>query len=212
MLKKRLTKIAALCIASTLLLAGCSGGSTKSSPNPDSEKDSAAAAPIVLKFSDVNAEQSPAGIFCLKFKELVEERTEGRVQIENYFGGTLTANNIEGTQTGIADLSQHDVSEVTDLCAALSILEAPFLFDSEEELFKVTDPESPIMDRLNEELSGTGVRLLATYSWGNQNLLTTSKPVYCEEDLKGMKIRVIPSQIFMETLPPSLPGSGMSYG
>ena len=64
MLKKRLTKIAALCIASTLLLAGCSGGSTKSSPNPDSEKDSAAAAPIVLKFSDVNAEQSPAGIFC----------------------------------------------------------------------------------------------------------------------------------------------------
>ena len=56
MLKKRLTKIAALCIASTLLLAGCSGGSTKSSPNPDSEKDSAAAAPIVLKFSDVNAE------------------------------------------------------------------------------------------------------------------------------------------------------------
>ena len=200
MLKKRLTKIAALCIASTLLLAGCSGGSTKSSPNPDSEKDSAAAAPIVLKFSDVNAEQSPAGIFCLKFKELVEERTEGRVQIENYFGGTLTANNIEGTQTGIADLSQHDVSEVTDLCAALSILEAPFLFDSEEELFKVTDPESPIMDRLNEELSGTGVRLLATYSWGNQNLLTTSKPVYCEEDLKGMKIRVIPSQIFMETM------------
>ena len=200
MLKKRLTKIAALCIASTLLLAGCSGGSTKSSPNSDSEKDSAAAAPIVLKFSDVNAEQSPAGIFCLKFKELVEERTEGRVQIENYFGGTLTANNIEGTQTGIADLSQHDVGEVTDLCAALSILEAPFLFDSEEELFKVTDPESPIMDRLNEELSGTGVRLLATYSWGNQNLLTTSKPVYCEEDLKGMKIRVIPSQIFMETM------------
>ena len=64
MLKKRLTKIAALCIASTLLLAGCSSGSTKSSPNPDSEKDSAAAAPIVLKFSDVNAEQSPAGIFC----------------------------------------------------------------------------------------------------------------------------------------------------
>ena len=71
---------------------------------------------------------------------------------DSYFGGTLTANNIEGTQTGIADLSQHDVSEVTDLCAALSILEAPFLFDSEEELFKVTAPDSPIMDRLNEEL------------------------------------------------------------
>ena len=200
MLKKKLTKVAALCIASSLVLAGCSGGSTANTPNPGSDETPTSVEPVVLKFSDVNAEQSPAGVFCLKFEELVEERTEGRVQIENYFGGTLTANNIEGTQTGIADLSQHDVSEVTDLCAALSILEAPFLFESDEELFKVTDPESPIMDRLNNELSGTGVRLLATYSWGNQNLLTTDKPVYNEEDLKGMKIRVIPSQIFMETM------------
>ena len=200
MLKKKLTKVAALCIASSLVLAGCSGGSTANTPNPGSDETPTSVEPVVLKFSDVNVEQSPAGVFCLKFEELVEERTEGRVQIENYFGGTLTANNIEGTQTGIADLSQHDVSEVTDLCAALSILEAPFLFESDEELFKVTDPESPIMDRLNNELSGTGVRLLATYSWGNQNLLTTDKPVYNEEDLKGMKIRVIPSQIFMETM------------
>ncbi len=199
MLKKNLTKIAALFLASSLVLAGCAGkpapsGGTTTEPTPPP------AEPIVLKFSDVNAEQSPAGVFCLTFKELVEARTEGRVQVENYFGGTLTANDIEGTQTGIADLSQHDVSEVTDLCAALSILEAPFLFESDEELFKVTDPASPIMARLNEELTGSGVRLLATYSWGNQNLLTTEKPVYNEGDLKGMKIRVIPSQIFMETM------------
>lgn len=100
MLKKKLTKIAAFCVASTLLLAGCAGGSANSSPDAGGEKDSAPADPIVLKFSDVNAEQSPAGIFCLKFKELVEERTEGRVQVQNYFGGTLTSNNIEGTQTG----------------------------------------------------------------------------------------------------------------
>ena len=73
MLKKRLTKIAALCIASTLLLAGCSGGSTKSSPNPDSEKDSAAAAPIVLKFSDVNAEQSPEQKAACRLKTISEE-------------------------------------------------------------------------------------------------------------------------------------------
>lgn len=197
-MKKSLVKVTALLMVSSLFLAGCA-----KDPAPGGEGGKPTdkpVEPIVLKFSDVNAEQSPAGVFCLTFEKLVEERTEGRVQIENYFGGTLTANDIEGTQTGIADLSQHDVSEVTDLCAALSILEAPYLFDSDEELFKVTDPESPIMDRLNEELKGSGVRLLATYSWGNQNLLTTDKPVYSEEDLKGMKIRVIPSKIFMETM------------
>lgn len=196
MMKKNLGKLTALILVSTLALAGCSGAPSDAGGAAQPEKTEA----IVLKFSDVNGEQSPAGVFCLKFKELVEERTEGRVLIENYFGGTLTANDIEGTQTGIADLSQHDVSEVTDLCAALSILEAPYLFDGDEELFKVTEPDSPIMERLNGELSGSGVHLLATYSWGNQNLLTTGKPVYSEADLSGMKIRVIPSKIFMETM------------
>lgn len=200
-MKKRITALAALLLIPTLLCAGCSNSpAAETDPAGGTSDTQGGAEPIVLKFSDVNGEQSPAGVFCLTFKELVEERTEGRVIIENYFGGTLTANNIEGTQTGIADLSQHDVSEVTDLCPALSILEAPYLFESDEDLFKVTDPDSPIMDRLNEELAGSGVRLVATYSWGNQNLLTTNKPVYSEADLKGMKIRVIPSKIFMETM------------
>ena len=201
-MKKRMTVLAILTLASAMLLASCAGtpSASETSGNGENTPAQGGSEPIVLKFSDVNGEQSPAGVFCLTFEELVEERTEGRVLIENYFGGTLTANNIEGTQTGIADLSQHDVSEITDLCPALSILEAPYLFESNEDLFKVTDPNSPIMDRLNQELAGSGVRIVATYSWGNQNLLTTNKPVYCEEDLKGLKIRVIPSKIFMETM------------
>ena len=196
-MKRKITALAVLTLIPTLLLCASCSSPAESGGEAAGQ---GSAEPIVLKFSDVNGEQSPAGVFCLTFKELVEERTEGRVIVENYFGGTLTANNIEGTQTGIADLSQHDVSEVTDLCPALSVLEAPYLFDSEEDLFKVTHPDSPIMDRLNEELAGSGVRLVATYSWGNQNLLTTNQPVYSEEDLQGLKIRVIPSKIFMETM------------
>ena len=81
----------------------------------------AADKPIVLKFSDVNSKESAAGVFCETFAKLTEEKTQGRVKIETYYGGTLTGNDIEGTQTGIADFSQHDVSEVTDLCKFLSI-------------------------------------------------------------------------------------------
>ncbi len=155
--------------------------------------------PVVLKFSDVNGENSPAGIFCNTFKTLVEERTQGRVKIELYFGGTLTGNDIESTQTGIADISQHDVSEITDLCKLLSILEAPYLYDNDEQLFQITTPGSEIMEVINEELSGSGVQLLATYSWGNQQILT-NKPIYRAEDLKGLKIRVLPSAIFMTSM------------
>ncbi|MBW2123933.1 MAG: TRAP transporter substrate-binding protein, partial [Deltaproteobacteria bacterium] len=48
------------------------------------------AKPIVLKFSDINAKKSAAGVFCEKFAELTEKKTEGRVKIQTYYGGTLT--------------------------------------------------------------------------------------------------------------------------
>jgi len=55
------------------------------------------------------------------------------------------------------------------------------------------------MELINSELAGTGVQLVATYSWGNQQLLT-NKPIYSADDLKGSKIRVIPSDIFVNSM------------
>jgi len=160
----------------------------------------AADKPMVLKFSDVNSKESAAGIFCETFAKLTEEKTQGRIKIEIFYGGTLTGNDIEGTQTGIADFSQHDVSEVTDLCKFLSILEAPFMYDNDEQLYKITAPDSPIFNKVNDCLKGSGVRLATAYSWGPQNILTTKTPIYGEADLKGLKIRVLPSKIYMETM------------
>lgn len=201
-MKSLLTLI--LCLLLTCGLAACGGGG-QGDNSGGQEGDGGAggaapAEPVILKFSDVNAANSPAGVFCENFKSLVEERTEGRVKIEIHYGGTLTGNDIEGTQTGIADLSQHDVSEITDLCKLLSILEAPYLYDNDEQLYQVTAPDSEIMSVINEELAGSGVQLLTTYSWGNQQLLTVNQPVFSEADLKGQKIRVLPSDIFMKSM------------
>lgn len=155
---------------------------------------------VTLKYSDIGVEDSTAGAFTTNFARLVEEKTQGRVRIEIYWGGTLTGNDIEGTQTGIADFSQHDVSEVDDLCPLLSLLEAPYLFESDAQLYKLTGTDSPLLKRLNDCLKGSNVRMVSTYSWGNQHILTTKKPVYKGSDLKGLKIRCMPSRIFMETL------------
>ena len=191
-MRKTTLRIIALCLtlAMFLGLAGCSKAP---------EAAYSAEKPLVLKFSDVNGVNSPAGVFCEEFKALVEERTEGRVKIELYFDGTLTGNDIEGTQTGIADFSQHDVSEVTDLCKMLSVLEAPYIYDSEEQLFEITAPGSEIMEMINGELKGKGVQLVATYSWGNQQILS-NEPITSAADLKGKKIRVIPSDIFVNSM------------
>ena len=192
-MKKAVRYYVSLVLAICLVLSLCSCSSKQAEASYSSEN------PLVLKFSDVNQLNSPAGVFCETFKDLVEERTQGRVKIELYFDGTLTGNDIEGTQTGIADFSQHDVSEITDLCKMLSVLEAPYVYANEEQLYEITAPGSEIMNQINAELKGKGVQLVATYSWGNQQILT-NKPIYSEEDLKGSKIRVIPSDIFVNSM------------
>ena len=196
-MKKTILRYTSLALAVCLTLALCACGGSKKEET--TEAAYSAENPLVLKFSDVNSVNSPAGVFCENFKALVEEGTEGRVKIEVYYDGTLTGNDIEGTQTGIADFSQHDVSEITDLCKMLSVLEAPYVYDNEEQLFEITTPGSEIMEIINDELTGTGVQLVATYSWGNQQLLT-NKPIYSAADLKGSKIRVIPSDIFVNSM------------
>src|ERR1035438_8198868 len=45
--------------------------------------------PIVIKFSHVVAEDTPKGKGALKFKELAEARTKGRVKVDVYANSTL---------------------------------------------------------------------------------------------------------------------------
>lgn len=167
---------------------------------PEPEEAEPEVEPIVLKYSDINAKESYAGVFTEKFAELAEDKTEGRVIVETYYGGTLAGNDIEATQTGIADFSQHNVTEVIDLAPLVSILEVPFTFETAEDLYKVTASDSFIMEKINSTLETQGVRILTTYSWGNQNILTTNAPVYSEADLDGLKIRVLPSNLYMDTM------------
>lgn len=161
---------------------------------------SAQAQERTLRYSDINAQSSGAGIFTDRFAELVRNKTEGRVAIEVYYGGTLSGFDIAPVQTGIVDLTQWGLS--TDFCPFMSVLQAPYLYDGDEQLLRITHYDSPIFKRINEclESGGTNVRLVTIYSWGFQNLLTTDRPVRSLADVQGLKIRVVPLKIFMETV------------
>jgi len=155
---------------------------------------------IVLRYSEMNSEKTPQGLFTNKFAELVEEKTEGRVKVETYFSSSLVGYDIEPVQTGIADFNQLIPSFVADLHKELSLFGAPFLFDSYEQVLKIVDPRSTILERINKDLSKKGVRLLTAYPMGFRNLTTSKKPIYSPDDLKGLKIRTVPSEAYMETV------------
>jgi tripartite ATP-independent transporter DctP family solute receptor len=156
--------------------------------------------PLVLRYSDINPPNTPPGKFAGEFARLVEEKTNGKIKIDVYYSASLVGYDIEPVQTGVVDFNQMIPSFVADLCPRLSVLDAPYVWKNEMQTIKMTDPRSPLMEDLNKCLEKNNVRLLILLPVGMRHLTTTNTPVYSPADLKGLKIRVVPSPVYSATI------------
>ncbi|MGM8366442.1 TRAP transporter substrate-binding protein [Virgibacillus sp. W0181] len=175
---------------------GSNDSNTDANNNAEYSKDS----PIVLKYNEQNPAGNPNAILAEDFSELVEEKTEGRVQIDVYLGGSAADYGIEPVISGLVDFNQMTPGNVSDLAPSFSVLDAPYLFEDMDHFLEAVDPESEIMEKLNEKLSLEGVRAIAVAPSGKRHLTTTDKPVKRLDDMKGLKIRVVPSDIYSDTM------------
>ena len=101
-----------------------------------------AQAPIVIKFSHVVAEQTPKGKGALRFKELAEERTKGRVKVEVYPNSSLfkDGEEMEALQLGSVHMLAPSLAKFGPLgVREFEVFDLPYIFDNAEELHKVTN-------------------------------------------------------------------------
>jgi tripartite ATP-independent transporter DctP family solute receptor len=82
----------------------------------------------------------------------------------------------------------------------LEAFAAPYIWRDVDHMMKVV--RGPIGQELAERLvKAKGMRILDLgWLFGNRHLTTKSKAIYKPEDLKGMKIRVQPTAIYLETI------------
>jgi C4-dicarboxylate-binding protein DctP len=121
-----------------------------------------AQAPIVIKFSHVVAVNTPKGKGADYFKKLAEERTGGKVKVEVYPNSSLfkDGEEMEALQLGSVQMLAPSVSKFGPLGAReFEIFDLPFLFDSYDDLHKVTD--GPVGKALFKKLEPKGIIGLA---------------------------------------------------
>src|ERR1051325_7595079 len=105
--------------------------------------------PIVIKFSHVAAKDTPKGKGALKFKELAEARTSGKVKVEVNPNSSLYKDKeeLEALQIGAVQMLATSVSKFGPLgVKEFDAFELPYIFDSYADLRKVAD--GPIGRRL----------------------------------------------------------------
>jgi len=189
MKKWSLALVAALSLSTTLFV---SCGAKEAKPV-------AAAKPIVMKIGHAQPVTHPRHESLLKFKELVEQRTNGGITVEIYPAAQLgdEASMLDATKLGTLQATRGGLFE--RVSPKMLIYTMPFLFDNLDSIEKVT--MGPIGDKIAATAEANGLLVLTTGDAGGFRQITNNvRPIVKPEDLKGLKIRAPGVKTIVKTL------------
>lgn len=198
MKKIRLTAIA-LAIVLALSLTACKGAPTPSSSAGGNGSEVASGATYTLSVGHTTAanENDPYYLTVLKFKEIVEAKTGGRITVDDYPSSQLGSEPEmwEGMQTGTCDMAIMTNAYVSSYVPANGALDLPFIFSDLKQAREILDGD--FGQKLIDNMSGTGVTTLAFSEGGFRQLCTRNKAVASPADLSGLKIRCMETKIYL---------------
>ena len=154
-----------------------------------------AQSPIIIKFSHVVANDTPKGKGALKFKELAEKYTDGKVRIEVYPNSSLYKDKeeIEALQLGSVQMLAPSTAKFAPLGAKeFEALDLPWLFKDEATYDKAM--KGPVGKWLFQKLESKGISGLAYWDNGF-HMTSANRPLLMPADFQGLKVRISGSKI-----------------
>jgi C4-dicarboxylate-binding protein DctP len=151
--------------------------------------------PVVIKFSHVVTDDTPKGKGAIRFKELAEAKTKGRVKVEIYPNSQLYKDReeLEALQLGAVQMLAPSVSKFGPLgVRKFEVFDLPYMFADESSLERVV--EGPVGAGLFKLLEPKGIVGLA-YWFNGFKEFSANKPLKKLDDFKGLKIRIQSSKI-----------------
>ena len=156
-----------------------------------------AADKIVLKFGHLADEKNTWHLGALKFKELVEKNSGGRIEVKIYPNEQLGKEKdlVTSIQTGTADMGIFGETLTTFGADKTIFMATPYLLRDAAHLHKVAGGEMG-KEIEAQVLEKAKLRVLGYLERGPREL-TSSRAVKTPDDLKGMKIRLPNVPIFL---------------
>jgi len=150
----------------------------------------ATAQKIVVKFGHVGEITHPYEMTGKKFKELVETRTNGRVEVNTFPAGQLGNERVmlEGVQLGTMETGILSSGSLANFVPQVAVLDLLYLFKDVDEMMKVID--GPVGQELAKLMSNAGIRKVAPLRLDSRNVYS-NKEIRTPADIKGMKIRTM---------------------
>lgn len=176
--------------AIVLTFAGCSGGGA-------GESDTTGEETYELKFAHVVNPNTPKGQAAEMFKDLVEEKSEGKITVSIYPDSQMGADQEINEQitSGTLDMGIPFFSTVTSTVGQFELFDLPFLFEDFDQANAALNGE--LGEKFNEYLEEKGFVGLGYQTGGFKQITNSKRPVKSVKDLDGLKIRVSQSPLLV---------------
>lgn len=168
----------------TLFLTACSGGG-----HPAIVKSSKSNK-ILLQYGVLGDKDEQSLQMAKRFAKEVKEKSHGRIEIKILSpkdkGNELAL--FEQFRGGNLDMVRLSLGSAQKISPKLSLLELPYLFNSEEEMWNVLDGEKGAI--FQEEFRSKGMELLVWNCLGFRDFYTVERPILSVEDFEGLILGV----------------------
>ncbi|MGN7116471.1 DctP family TRAP transporter solute-binding subunit [Lysinibacillus odysseyi] len=174
-----------------LLLAGCQNNQSYPTDYEQLSEDER----LVIRFSHVVGEDTPKGTAARKFAELVKKYSNGYIEVQVFANGTLykDSEELEALMRGDIQMIAPATSKLTHLVPEISVLDLPYAFRSLEEVHDYL--QSEVGQELTEKLQKHNLYSVGIWDSGFKQLSNNINPIYTFSDLKGLNMRIMPSDI-----------------
>ena len=157
----------------------------------------------LLKINESLGPGSPEEFALLHFKKVVEEGSKGEVKIAIHLQDALgkPTQALESLTIGALDLYSGALEYYSPIVGdEINAISLPYLVTSHDHLRAYL--QSPLFKKAEEKLLARGIRVLST-EWnadrGPYRVLVSSKPVFNADDLKGLKVRMFPNEVYVRS-------------
>lgn len=155
----------------------------------------------VLRLATANPHDDPNVVAVQQVvNKVLKERTGGTLRIDVYPDSQLgsVATSIQGVETGTVDFDIPGSSFLSGLVPQIQAFELPFLFNSPAEAYAAI-VDGPAGKTVNGQIAAKG--LMENVAWweiGVRDFVNDKRPVHDPADLRGIKMRTLPSPIQIE--------------
>ena len=152
-----------------------------------------------IRFGHVNPQGHHLSLGVQKFAEIVASKSGGKLKVQEFAASVLGGEQqqFSAAQGGVQEMVVLSATVTGGAVKEFTLLDIPFSFSRPEQVDALV--QGPFGAALMQRLPEKGLVGLAFWEAGFRQFTNSRRPIQNVDDLKGLKLRVIPNPMFVES-------------